>query len=125
MNRRPPISTRTEPLFPYTTLFRSAGYQDLRPGRHFDTRQAQKPGRGIKPKATLNKRRERRQGARGRSAGAAAYTAVREGERALLCSRSEQAHANAHAASVGREHRPRAPCREQQLIQRCPKTAAS
>src|SRR3546814_1192941 len=30
MNRRPPISTRTEPLFPYTTLFRSCGPQDLR-----------------------------------------------------------------------------------------------
>src|SRR3546814_20425935 len=66
----------------------------------------------------MNKRRERRQGARGRSAGAAAYTAVREGERALLCSRSEQAHAKAHAASVGREHRPRAPCRAPQLNQR-------
>src|SRR3546814_4181559 len=25
MNRRPPRSTRTSPLFPYTTLFRSAG----------------------------------------------------------------------------------------------------
>src|SRR3546814_3145950 len=25
MIRRPPISTRTDPLFPYTTLFRSAG----------------------------------------------------------------------------------------------------
>src|SRR3546814_1209616 len=24
MSRRPPISTRTDPLFPYTTLFRSA-----------------------------------------------------------------------------------------------------
>src|SRR3546814_19878538 len=26
MNRRPPRSTRTDTLFPYTTLFRSAGY---------------------------------------------------------------------------------------------------
>src|SRR3546814_19500232 len=102
MNRRPPISTRTEPLFPYTTLFRSAGYQDLRPCRHSDTRQAQKTSRGIKPKATLNKRRERRQGARGRSAGAATYTAVREDS----------------------EHRPRAPCRAQPPIQRCTKPAA-
>src|SRR3546814_7177067 len=25
MIRRPPVSTRTDPLFPYTTLFRSAG----------------------------------------------------------------------------------------------------
>src|SRR3546814_12438275 len=28
MRRRPPISTRTDTLFPYTTLFRSAGLDD-------------------------------------------------------------------------------------------------
>src|SRR3546814_9454499 len=27
MLRRPPISTRTDPLFPYTTLFRSVGHR--------------------------------------------------------------------------------------------------
>src|SRR3546814_3497724 len=33
MSRRPPRSTRTEPLFPYTTLFRSlASDPDLPPG---------------------------------------------------------------------------------------------
>src|SRR3546814_4345670 len=33
MRRRPPISTRTDTLFPYTTLFRSAGVGYLlRPG---------------------------------------------------------------------------------------------
>src|SRR3546814_17078512 len=31
MIRRPPISTRTDTLFPYTTLFRSAGGPDLDP----------------------------------------------------------------------------------------------
>src|SRR3546814_7777886 len=31
MNRRPPRSTRTDTLFPYTTLFRSDGYEP-RPG---------------------------------------------------------------------------------------------
>src|SRR3546814_2089264 len=30
MIRRPPRSTRTDTLFPYTTLFRSAGFQRLR-----------------------------------------------------------------------------------------------
>src|SRR3546814_16169687 len=29
MTRRPPRSTRTDTLFPYTTLFRSAGLDDL------------------------------------------------------------------------------------------------
>src|SRR3546814_1342801 len=32
MIRRPPRSTRTDTLFPYTTLFRSAGHLDLRQG---------------------------------------------------------------------------------------------
>src|SRR3546814_11377104 len=32
MIRRPPISTRTDPLFPYTTLFRSDVRRALHPG---------------------------------------------------------------------------------------------
>src|SRR3546814_12471109 len=32
MKRRPPRSTRTDTLFPYTTLFRSAAIQDAHPG---------------------------------------------------------------------------------------------
>src|SRR3546814_8628018 len=35
MIRRPPRSTRTDTLFPYTTLFRSAGLEDLRALRPF------------------------------------------------------------------------------------------
>src|SRR3546814_21100340 len=35
MIRRPPRSTRTDTLFPYTTLFRSAQYQMLRPQQPF------------------------------------------------------------------------------------------
>src|SRR3546814_5619643 len=31
MIRRPPRSTRTDTLFPYTTLFRSTGYEELVP----------------------------------------------------------------------------------------------
>src|SRR3546814_17122955 len=31
MKRRPPGSTRTDPLFPYTTLFRSALAEEVRP----------------------------------------------------------------------------------------------
>src|SRR3546814_11680999 len=34
MIRRPPISTRTDTLFPYTTLFRSFGIQLLSERRH-------------------------------------------------------------------------------------------
>src|SRR3546814_15394628 len=33
MIRRPPRSTRTDTLFPYTTLFRSIGEADIRSGR--------------------------------------------------------------------------------------------
>src|SRR3546814_20825241 len=33
MIRRPPRSTRTDTLFPYTTLFRSHGEEPLEPGR--------------------------------------------------------------------------------------------
>src|SRR3546814_9868189 len=34
MIRRPPISTRTDTLFPYTTLFRSLALHQHQPGRH-------------------------------------------------------------------------------------------
>src|SRR3546814_14774770 len=38
MIRRPPKSTRTDPLFPYTTLFRSSGVaRDLRHGRETES----------------------------------------------------------------------------------------
>src|SRR3546814_15942582 len=40
MIRRPPRSTRTDPLFPYTTLFRSV--PALRRGRHRDRRLMQR-----------------------------------------------------------------------------------
>src|SRR3546814_10379775 len=37
MIRRPPRSTRTDTLFPYTTLFRS-GFRQALPPNHFDVR---------------------------------------------------------------------------------------
>src|SRR3546814_8501017 len=40
MIRRPPRSTRTDPLFPYTTLFRSQAH----PHRHVPPRAARRPG---------------------------------------------------------------------------------
>src|SRR3546814_8339015 len=51
MIRRPPGPTRTDTLFPYTTLFRSGGRRDLRRGRPGDrdtdrTRPATHPVRG-------------------------------------------------------------------------------
>src|SRR3546814_15669290 len=44
MIRRPPRSTRTDTLFPYTTLFRSAGHRRTGPGR---------PARGIQGRDEL------------------------------------------------------------------------
>src|SRR3546814_7697582 len=46
MIRRPPRSTRTDTLFPYTTLFRSAGIRRRRPRSRFrpDQRFAQRQG---------------------------------------------------------------------------------
>src|SRR3546814_14928331 len=41
MLRRPPRSTRTDTLFPYTTLFRSGRALSLRPGDTFYTETAQ------------------------------------------------------------------------------------
>src|SRR3546814_16352295 len=46
MIRRPPRSTRTDTLFPDTTLFRSAPYGHAATSRAFD-----RPGRGIEPQA--------------------------------------------------------------------------
>src|SRR3546814_11758928 len=53
MIRRPPISTRTDTLFPYTTLFRS-GLGDLRRGR---TRTCGRlPGLGLSGAAVVDDR---------------------------------------------------------------------
>src|SRR3546814_6129319 len=52
MIRRPPRSTRTDTLFPYTTLFRSAGddprqgYSDL---LHLPAHREDEPGRAAEP----------------------------------------------------------------------------
>src|SRR3546814_5274844 len=43
MIRRPPISTRTDPLFPYTTLFRSQQPQPFQHGDRFAQRSAADP----------------------------------------------------------------------------------
>src|SRR3546814_3459449 len=53
MLRRPPRSTRTDPLFPYTTLFRSAGTDRLRPGRFggFDPRRIRDTAQRAHPQA--------------------------------------------------------------------------
>src|SRR3546814_8651908 len=49
MIRRPPRSTRTDTLFPYTTLFRSADQSGKCPyrGRHADLRPAQSQRQGA------------------------------------------------------------------------------
>src|SRR3546814_4558573 len=51
MTRRPPRSTRTDPLFPYTTLFRSAGEETKNRGdadHHVDVGQAvEAPAKGA------------------------------------------------------------------------------
>src|SRR3546814_11680935 len=59
MLRRPPRSTRTDTLFPYTTLFRSVGADDLdveRPQRAPEMRHAIAPcgaGAGVAENAVL------------------------------------------------------------------------
>src|SRR3546814_15992852 len=45
MIRRPPRSTRTDTLFPYTTLFRSADHPQDRPGADQEKAEAGKDGR--------------------------------------------------------------------------------
>src|SRR3546814_13223465 len=54
MIRRPPRSTRTDTLFPYTTLFRSQAQQDLKQSQ-IDANQAQLDGKqaGIDLKQAL------------------------------------------------------------------------
>src|SRR3546814_18090225 len=46
MIRRPPRSTRTDTLFPYTTLFRSRGNDDSRLGEHQGPRPHPRPRGG-------------------------------------------------------------------------------
>src|SRR3546814_5402214 len=53
MIRRPPRSTRTDTLFPYTTLFRSGRAGTLRPDRPDD------PGHGRNPRGDLGTNRSR------------------------------------------------------------------
>src|SRR3546814_1636972 len=52
MIRRPPRSTRTDPLFPYTTLFRSRAADHRR-------RRAVDPGAGSRLRAARRNRRDR------------------------------------------------------------------
>src|SRR3546814_3573082 len=56
MNRRPPRSTRTDTLFPYTTLFRSDGYEP-RPGLRVQFDEAATPkgyrARRVRPVAAV------------------------------------------------------------------------
>src|SRR3546814_1420719 len=61
MIRRPPRSTRTDTLFPYTTLFRSGGRRRIRLAlrpRKLHRRQASERGRG-RGDAPRRRRRER------------------------------------------------------------------
>src|SRR3546814_6235584 len=54
MIRRPPRSTRTDTLFPYTTLFRSiAPFPGASTGAGGEIRDEGATGRGSKPKAGL------------------------------------------------------------------------
>src|SRR3546814_20244075 len=51
MNRRPPRPTRTDTLFPYTTLFRSCCVLRAAPGKAWctgvDVKESQKPGQAV------------------------------------------------------------------------------
>src|SRR3546814_16615718 len=47
MRRRPPRSTRTDTLFPYTTLFRSAQHRRVDPRRVLTAEQILRPARPL------------------------------------------------------------------------------
>src|SRR3546814_3818538 len=49
MIRRPPRSTRTDTLFPYTTLFRSSAAPDLEPSRRSRSTPVQTSRRRLEP----------------------------------------------------------------------------
>src|SRR3546814_13570604 len=66
MIRRPPRSTRTDTLFPYTTLFRSAGFQpgnarEFRPALSFDKRTPWRRTRPLPARQRAAQARRRRQ----------------------------------------------------------------
>src|SRR3546814_6818733 len=61
MIRRPPRSTRTDTLFPYTTLFRSAGCRECRRGlRHVpETANGRNQSRWRSPRTSAHRHRWR------------------------------------------------------------------
>src|SRR3546814_16358035 len=66
MIRRPPRSTRTDTLFPYTTLFRSLGFDETHPRSSPPDRPAVTDRSGYRPRHPANLRyvtlRRRRRG---------------------------------------------------------------
>src|SRR3546814_1515162 len=101
--RRPPISTRTDTLFPYTTLFRSARAADG--GRQARARLAGGPGRAL--------RRFRRQG-RGAVARSEEHTSELQSlmrtSSAVFCSKKKQSTATTPSPPCwSSDHRRRTP----------------
>src|SRR3546814_14729124 len=70
MIRRPPRSTRTDTLLPYTTLFRSLGRRD--PGAAAERTEGEEPDRRSPGRRLAGSLRRRRRGDPGRPPGAAA-----------------------------------------------------
>src|SRR3546814_7402782 len=79
MRRRPPRSTRTDTLFPYTTLFRSR--YDRKRGAAY-RRLGARAGADRRPRAGLRRRRARRY-VRDRRAGALCRDRIERGPRRL------------------------------------------
>src|SRR3546814_12130065 len=69
MIRRPPRSTRTDTLFPYTTLFRSFPQSSSRSHRREESGRPEAARRGQKPRFWTGFRRRRRSDRRDRRAG--------------------------------------------------------
>src|SRR3546814_6143432 len=76
MFHRPPESTRTVPLFPYTTLFRSSPY----PFAHWCDRAERRPCRPSRTRTSERSRQRRRSPSQGPSNGDQ-DSALREGPR--------------------------------------------
>src|SRR3546814_17979887 len=119
MIRRPPRSTRTDTLFPYTTLFRSPPRRRRRHPAQVARRTAAS-ARGVRH----HRGADRDRGAGGRPAGAFRHRPARRRAagygraRRLTATPPERTKRGAHHAARCRSrcrHEPRPPCRPQRL----------
>src|SRR3546814_14262895 len=113
MMRRPPISTRTDPLFPYTTLFRSVGLSGesgrlAEMQRHgnplvLEDRAVMRGGEAREGRARAVQRRLRHLGAEDPSVGGAALQPVNPRRRPVQRGEQRVQHRSGPAADHDRK----------------------